>query len=324
MSLNYQFRSIFAPELDSYFAHREACGLTKNGLLAVFKHLDDFISEKCTGKVFTRSNAEEWIVKRDDESPQMHYRRVNATKLFFQFLFPNGYEVFLFDDVKNPPKTFKPHIYTQDEIKRYFLAVDSYTSKVNKYNAVQLPILFRLLYCCGTRIGETLMIRKQDVDLNAGIILLSETKNCKQRYIVLSDELASLMRCFADKTFYMLHDGDYIFRSSKGTRLDRKMMTEMHRDLLSMAGIPYQGNGKGPRIHDWRHTFAVNAFKQMSDNGIDMYVTLPLLSTYMGHGTIMATEYYLRLTLELFPSIEQKMAETAELVFKEADHEKAL
>ena len=76
----------------------------------------------------------------------------------------------------------------------------------------------------------------------------------------------------------------------------------------------------GPRIHDWRHTFTVRAFKHMADNGIDMYVALPILSTYLGHGTIIATEYYLRLTLELFPSIEEKMSKNAATVFGEISY----
>ena len=51
---------------------------------------------------------------------------------------------------------------------------------------------------------ETIKIQKKDVDLDAGIIKLSETKNSKQRYVVMSDSLIELMRAFADKTFYAL------------------------------------------------------------------------------------------------------------------------
>lgn len=41
---------------------------------------------------------------------------------------------------------------------------------------VQFPALFRLLYCCGTRINEALGIKKSDVDLENDIIKLIETK----------------------------------------------------------------------------------------------------------------------------------------------------
>lgn len=310
------FTSLFAEELNSYLDYRESLKLTISDYTPSLKKLDAFMAIECRNKTFTKNNAKKWIQKLPTESPQGHYRRINASKLFFMFLFPQGYDLFLFDDVRNPPKTFTPHIYTKSEIQRYFEAVDTYDSSINLYHKIQLPVLFRILHSCGTRITETLMIRKQDVDLEAGIILLSETKNKKQRYIVLSESLQDHVKQFADKTFYRLHDTDYIFQNYKGKRIDKKIIYEVHRRILLKAGIPYKGKGEGPRIHDWRHTFAVNSFKQMDDNGIDMYVALPILSSYLGHATIMATERYLRMTMELFPEISEKMEKTFEKVFE--------
>ena len=83
------------------------------------------------------------------------------------------------------------------------------------------------------------------------------------------------------------------------------VLYEVHRLFLQQAGIPYLGGGKGPRIHDWRHTMAVHSFKQMIDAGMDMYVALPILSTYLGHKTIFATERYVRLTMGIYPYIGQ-------------------
>jgi hypothetical protein len=60
---------------------------------------------------------------------------------------------------------------------------------------------------------------------------------------------------------------------------------------------------------------AVYAFKQLSDSGMDMYVALPILSTYLGHKTIYATEKYVRLTIELFPQLEEKFKCKVEDIF---------
>lgn len=76
---------------------------------------------------------------------------------------------------------------------------------------------------------------------------------------------------------------------------------------------------KDPRIHDWRHSFAINSFKQMIDKGMDMYVALPILSTYLGHKTIMATERYLRLTVSMYPYIEKKFSKTLDEIFGEVE-----
>jgi len=51
---------------------------------------------------------------------------------------------------------------------------------------------------------------------------------------------------------------------------------------------------KPPRIHDLRHSFALNALKRWYVEGYDVQAKLPLLSRYMGHVSIQSTHYYLR------------------------------
>jgi hypothetical protein len=60
---------------------------------------------------------------------------------------------------------------------------------------------------------------------------------------------------------------------------------------------------------------AVYSFKQLTDTGLDMYVALPILSSYLGHKTIFATEKYVRLTLQLFPYIEEKFNMMVDRIF---------
>ena len=92
--------------------------------------------------------------------------------------------------------------------------------------------------------------------------------------------------------------------------------------ILKYAEIPFLGDGNGPRLHDWRHTFAVHSFKQMVDSGMDMYVALPILSTYLGHKTIYATERYVRLTMNLYPYIEERFSQRFSSIFgKEAAYD---
>lgn len=62
---------------------------------------------------------------------------------------------------------------------------------------------------------------------------------------------------------------------------------------------------------------AVRSFKQMVDSGMDMYVALPILSTYLGHKTILATERYVRLTMSIYPYIEEKFKSKLKEVFEE-------
>ena len=315
-----EFGSGFADEINKYIDHKVANGYKEKSFTILLRDFDRFcIRRGITGVSFTREDVDAWSAKRETEATTSHYARVNKIKCFMEYLKLKGYDVCLLQDVFFKATGFQPHIYTNDEIRRYFHAVDTYSSGRSKMDVVILPVFFRLLYCCGTRINETAGIRKRDVDLDAGIIKLLETKNGCERYIILNAEMKKLMARFADKCFYLYKDDDYIFPSVAKTRREGKRIYEIHRLLLQRAGIPYIGGGHGPRIHDWRHTFAVRSFKQMIDRGMDMYVALPVLSTYLGHKTIYATERYVRLTMDLYPYIEAKCSKKFHSIFgKEA------
>lgn len=317
-----KFSSIFADEIDAYLTRKVASGFKEKSYVYHLKAFDRFCMEQGLDcPVFTKDLADEWIKERNEEASTTHYSRINTIKHFLSYLNLKGLDVFITKDIRFIDTQFKPHIYTEDEIVGYFEAVDTFESTRNRKTKVQYPVLFRLLYCCGARINETIGIKKKDVDLENGIIRLLETKNNCERFIVLSDDLLSFMRKFAERSFYLLGDEDYIFTSANGGRLHGTTLHDHHVAFLAKAGIPFLGGGEGPRIQDWRHSFSVYSFKQMIDSGIDMYVALPILSAYLGHKTIYATERYLHLTTSLFPYLEKKVKGKLDYVFAEVDHE---
>ncbi len=318
-----EFKSGFAGEINQYLDSKVAIGCSEKSFSIIMKSFDAFCLDRGINDVFfSKADADAWSEKKPDEATTSHYARVNKVKNFLEYLALKGFAVYQMHDVFFRATDFQPHIYTDDEIHRYFHAVDTYHSARNRVEAVQLPVLFRLLYSCGTRINETLGIKKTNVDLENGIIKLIEVKNDCERYIVLGSDMRELMNRFAEKTFYLIGDDDYIFLSAEGERRRGRRIYEIHRMILKEAGIPFLGDGNGPRLHDWRHTFAVRSFKQMIDSGMDMYVALPVLSTYLGHKTVYATERYVRLTMELYPYIGEKLSTKFSEVFgKGAEHD---
>lgn len=312
----YEFSSVFADEINSYIQTRIDAGYSEENARLYLVQFDRFCNEQEIGEpVFTTLHASKWLEQRKTEAHTTHYSRINASKHFLTYLSIKGYDVYVVRDIKFKGTDFQPHIYTDNETERYFREVDTHCSCMNRKDALQYPVLFRILYCCGTRINETLGIKKQDVDLEKGILLLNESKNGKQRYVVCGEDLRILLNVYADRCFYLLKDDDYIFTNANGGRLDQNTIYEHHREFLRNAKIPYIGGGHGPRIHDWRHHMAVYSFKQLTDAGMDMYVALPILSAYLGHKTIFATEKYVRLTLQLFPYIEEKFRGMADRIF---------
>ena len=79
------------------------------------------------------------------------------------------------------------------------------------------------------------------------------------------------------------------------------------RRFLWQARISHGGRGHGPRVHDLRHTFAVNNLRTWFAAGEDVGALLPVLQAYMGHSSISDTAYYLRLTAESYPQIAARV-----------------
>lgn len=318
----YGFKSIFAEEMTSYIDSKVALGYKPQSFTTGLKKFDAYCFDRqLCQPVFTINDAADWLIKRDDESVRTHYNRINTSKNFLKYLKLKEYDVYVIRDVRFIDSDFRPHVYTDDEVNRYFYQVDQFCSSHNRKDAVQYPVLFRTLYCCGTRINETLSIKKKDIDLEKGTIILNETKNGRQRMVVMGENLRRLYCQFAIRTFYLLTDNDYIFTNSQGKKIEQSTIYAHHRIILGRAGIPYIGGYEGPRVHDWRHHFSIYSFKQFSDSGVDMYTALPVLSAYLGHKSISATENYLRLTMELFPQIKDKIQEKADIIFGEIDDE---
>jgi len=312
----HSFESVFASEMASFIDYNTAAGRLEKSFYSRLHIFDKFCIEHSINQpIFTKEDAANWVQKRSTEASTTHYARINGIKQFLKYLNKKGYDVVVTRDVKFKPTDFQPHIYTDDEIKRYFRVVDAYTSR-NKKAAVQYPVLFRLMYCCGTRINETLGIRKSDVNLETGVIRLHETKNNRERLVVMGNDMKFLMTQFADKSFYLIENDGYIFTNHNGGRLTGEIIHDVHGEFLRLAGIPFLGEGHGPRVHDWRHTMAVKSFKQLIDSGLDMYVALPILSAYLGHKEIYSTERYVRLTMSIYPHIEERFGSKIEAVFE--------
>ena len=170
-----------------------------------------------------------------------------------------------------------------------------------------MPLLFRLLYGCGLRISEALNLRFQDVDLHTGVLTIINGKFNKDRLVPLSPE--NIHRCcdYVKEVHLFSDRNDYFFPAPNGRAVTKGNVYKNFRRFLWQARISHGGWGKGPRLHDIRHTFAVHCLRQWVLQGKDLAAYLPILKTYLGHDSFSDTSHYLRLTAELYPDITAKV-----------------
>ena len=260
----------------------------------------------------------DWTEKRKNESEKTRDHRASDLRQFALYMQHRGYEVFI------PPRNhkvrrrdFTPYIFTSEELERFFKACDSMSPHGLSNRHRIYPLLYRLLYCCGLRVSEAINLKVADVDLEAGTLFIRAAKFNKDRLVPMSEALWKMFIAYRDKFNGYAKAEYWFFRNKKGTPLGRDQVYKRFRELLWKARISHGGRGKGPRLHDLRHGFCVHTIAKQVSDGVDLYCALPVLSAYLGHASVLATQHYVRLTAEAFPELIKKVSNTCAYVFPE-------
>lgn len=253
---------------------------------------------------------EEWLSLRKGEKVATQRSRCHCTLQMLNYAREHGYHVRLPEMAKFHVSEYIPYIFTQCEIEKLFYASDHIKPYPGSMRHFIVPVLLRLIYGCGLRASEAANIKCSDVDFSCRVITIRDGKLGKDRLVPLSDSLAKIMQQYYLRFHESSDSENYFFKGKYNEKLNRSTIYHWFRYCLETAGIPHYGKGIGPREHDLRHSFCVHSLKKMQDEGIDLYASLPVLSTYVGHASIHATQHYLRLTAEFYPDLLKQINET--------------
>jgi len=204
---------------------------------------------------------------------------------------------------------YVPYIFSKQELNDIFRIADSgETIKVELAKA-QFPMLLRILYGCGLRLGEALALRLSDVDFTNGVLCIWNGKGRKDRLVPMDKTLTAILKMYCDAVLAGKSVDSYLFESDynygKRNCIGRPRPlawaeNHFHR-ILKAAGIQLKrppASKRGICPHCLRHTFAVNSFRKQDLAGIDNYRNCPLLSVYLGHRKLKDTQKYLHMTAE--------------------------
>lgn len=303
------FQSPLAPLMEQFVREKRACGyryLAGTGLLRRFDRFlcDQALQPQC----LPRAVSQQWLAKRVHESAGTHQQRISTVRQFAQFMCRLGYPADVPDGrlIARNPSGFSPHVFTHAEVRRLLAAVDQLAPIAHTpLRHRVMPEIFRLLYGCGFRISELLLLRVADVDLDQGIITVRQGKFGRDRLVPPAVPLVKRLQQYADD-FSKRSDDAFFFPSHHDGPWFTGSVYNIFRMLLHQCSIPHAGRGKGPRIHDLRHTFAVHTLLRWYREGADLDARLPILATYLGHQTLAGTQRYLHLTAELYPEITRR------------------
>ena len=254
--------------------------------------------------------ARKWCERRKGEATDTWSHRTNFLRQFSIYLSNMGYEAYL--PVRPPAKhdsAFTPYIYSAAEMEKIFAAADRLRMHDRHANTmlIGVPLLVRMLYATGIRIGEAVNLNIGDVNLEEDYLTVREAKNGRDRMVPFSESLAEACRQYLKYRTRLPAHCERFFVKSNGCRCRPGGYRYWWNKILGSAGIPHRGRMPGPRMHDLRHTFCVRSMHDMAVEGKDIHYSLPILSTYIGHRSIAATDGYVRMTSEMYPGIVDKM-----------------
>jgi integrase len=299
-----------AAHVRSYIDLHQALGKNYRAQKTALQNFDRFLHAQviASPQAVTSALVEHW---QDTLTCGAYLRihRVRFVHRFFEYL--RGLAVVMHNPVprlltssrRMPRSAFKPYIFTREQLAAILTAARQLPDNhVCRYRAQTCATMLTLLSALGLRHGEARRLRLCDLQFDRHALFIAQTKFNKSRYVPFGPKVGRCLQRYLEVRHTLLQpvrDDDPLFVTKWRKPIGFKMLQNVFRgilDTLGIKGLPGQG---APRIHDIRHSAAVNRLLRWYRDGVDVQSRLPLLSTFLGHADPRGTEVYLTITADL-------------------------
>ena len=280
--------------LDEYLATRRALGVRLEAAERYLKRFVAFAGER-EAVFITTELALRWATRPSHAQPAQWAKRLGIVRGFARYanavdpphrIPPQGVIPYRY---RRP----RPYIYSDREIADLIAAARE------------------LLAVTGMRTGEILTLDRDDADLANGVLTVRDGKFGKSRHIPLHESTSLALDRYAAR-----RDGlcpaprdPAFFLSERGTRITDWTLRRTFVRLSRQTGLrePAKSNGRGPRLHDMRHRFAVDTLVRWYRDSVDVERHIPRLATWLGHAHVSDTYWYLSATPDLMRAAARRL-----------------
>lgn len=325
--MNKKFKSIFKEEMEMFMNYKKSRGYEcSHYVYNKYLRLDDYFYEShLKEKIINQQVIDGWfkLFEKVKESTRF-VNCVSVIKSFTKFLIQNNYKNIIIPEITVKAIDFIPHIYSNLEIKlilEYAKKLKDCKSKHKNYDAYYVALY--LLFGCGLRISEVFNLTLNNINTSQKTLYIIKGKNNISRIVPMSDSVFNVLRDYLTQNEYDDENAKVFLNKSSnindGKYLKPYSFREYFKKILKKINIQKTYEGKLPRVHDIRHTFAVKALEQMEKKGIDLYASISILSIYLGHVSIVETEKYLRLIPSVTKEINKKITDYTSNIYKDKE-----
>lgn len=310
------FSSRLAPAFARYVDLKRALGRRFDLASRTLQSLDRFLHDHSAKHPNLNAAAfEAWCHTHEHVSSGVRRVRMLEVSSFCLYRRRTEPQCFVPDPASFPAyhQRLQPYIFSEAEAAKLLCAASAlqrYPTSPLRPEMIRLAIA--LLFTTGIRRGELLALKLGDYDPRELTLHIRETKFYKSRLLPINgsiaNEIEKCLRARTERKLPISADTALIWNAAwGGGAYSGTALRHALQPLLQKCGI-VTPKGKLPRIHDFRHSFAVNALLRWYRDGVDVGAKLPLLATYLGHGSAVSTHYYLHFIEPLRTAASKRFA----------------
>jgi site-specific recombinase XerD len=305
----WKLRSCLAVEIQNFINLRRLSGTDYQSQAQLLGYFDRFLlGQQRSNPRITREITDAYQQSLSHLAPRTRSNRFSVLRQLCQYLARSNPYGYVPEPLRVIPSqgAHPPYIYSPAEIQA-LLAAASKLPPANSLRPYTYRTLLGLLYSTGIRIGEALALNREDFQSAEQRLYIAQGKFRKARWVPLSPSTCRALQQYLRKRLQMRprSPDSSLLLNQRSRRLDHCTVNQTFRYLLRQCGIRHS-KLTGPRIHDLRHTFAVQRLLAWYRDGQDLNARLPWLATYMGHVDLHSTHLYLQATPELIAQVHQR------------------
>ncbi len=216
------------------------------------------------------------FILKNNLSASYQNQIVNAIKLFFQTVIDTKIMV---DKIHRPKRAkLLPNVLSKEEVKLILNAHSNYKHRM----------MLSLIYSCGLRCGELLVLKPVNIDSKRNIVLLKNAKGKKDRIVPLSPFILEMLREY----FKLFKPKTYLFEGkTPGELYSEKSLQSVLKQALQKANIT-----KPVTLHWLRHSYATHLLESGTD--------LRYIQELLGHSSSKTTEIYTHVSTKSIQQIK--------------------
>lgn len=311
------FRSFLAGDLEAFLAYKRALARRYDNEKRSLRLFDRYLVDQGVRDLpgITADTVQAFLASRPRTRPRSYNHLLGVVRRFFAWLVTQ--ERIQHSPVQARPRRTTsrrtPFLFDQEQARRLLEAAAQLPDNARATRRGEVyATIFALVYGLGLRVGEVARLRRGDVDLDRGLLVIRHAKFGKSRLVPFGPQVARRLSEYLARGGRAQSDPDSpVFSFTRGRCLRPETISQTFHQLVARLGFVAPPGVAAPCVHCLRHSFAVGTLLRWYRAGLDPAQRLFHLSTFLGHADPASTAVYLTVTADLLQEASRRFERLA-------------